>query len=157
MEQSSDPMPAKAAWIDRLIAELIDGIAWALALLPVAALGAVAFGVVGTALVGVVLFLVGLAASIGAVVWVASRYQDGQSVGKRVMGTQVVRAADGVPLNLASNLFVRAILVKGLVVGAAGSITFQVFWLVNYLWPLWDANLQAVHDKMVGTYVVKLR
>ena len=156
MEQSSNPMPAKAAWIDRLIAEFIDGIAWALALLPVAALGAVGFGVDG-ALVGVALFLVGLAASTGAVVWVASRYQDVQSVGKRVMGTQVVRVADEVPLNLAYNLFVRAILVKGLVVGTAGSITFQVFWLVNYLWPLWDANLQAVHDKMVGTYVVKLR
>jgi uncharacterized RDD family membrane protein YckC len=148
-------MPAKAAWIDRLIAELIDGIAWALALLPVAALGAVG-GTVGGA-VGVVLFLVGLAASIGSGVWVASRYQDGRSVGKRVMGTQVVRAADGYPLNLASNLFVRAILVKGLVVGIAGSITFQIFWLVNYLWPLWDANAQAVHHKMVSTYVVKLR
>ena len=155
MEQSSNPMPAKAAWIDRLIAEFIDGIAWALALLPVAALGAVGFGVDGA--VGAVLFPFGLAVSIGAVVWVASRYQDGRSVGKRVMGTQVVRATDGIPLNLASNLFVRAILVKGLAVGIAGSITFQIFWLVNYLWPLWDANAQAVHDKMISTYVVKLR
>lgn len=156
MEQSgSVPMQAKAEWITRLIAEVIDGIAWSLTSLPTVALGLIGAGVGGA--VGVVLFLIGLAASIGAVVWVASKYQNGQSVGKRVMGTQVVRAADGVPLNWASNFLVRSILVKGLVISVASNITFGIFMLVNYLWPLWDANAQAIHDKMISTYVVKLR
>lgn len=156
MEQSgSVPMQAKAEWITRLIAEVIDGIAWSLTFLPIVALGLIGAGVGGA--VGVVLLLIGLAASIGAVVWVASKYQNGQSVGKRIMGTQVVRAADGVPLSWASNLIVRGILVKVLVIGVASNITFGIFMLINYLWPLWDANSQAVHDKMISTYVVKLR
>ena len=147
--------PEKAEWIVRLIAEIVDNTAWSVAFLPAAIGVTLGFAVGGP--VGVALGLIGLAVTGGALVWVASMYQNGQSVGKRIMGTQVVSAVDGRPLSWAANLIVRGILVKGLVVGIASQLTIGIFVLVNYLWPLWDANKQAVHDKMMSTYVVRLR
>ena len=146
---------AKAEWITRLIAELIDIVAWTVTFLPLTV--GIVIGIVLGNVAGFLVFLIGLAVTLAALVWVALKYQNGQSVGKHVMGTQVVRADDGAPLSWAFNFIVRTILVKGLVVEVASSITFGIFTLVNYLWPLWDGKRQAVHDKMVGTYVVKLR
>lgn len=44
------------------------------------------------------------------------------------------------------------------------SVTFEVFGrflilvqLVNILWPLWDKRKQALHDKIAGTQVVKIK
>ncbi|MET3960094.1 putative RDD family membrane protein YckC [Marmoricola sp. OAE513] len=34
---------------------------------------------------------------------------------------------------------------------------FVLLVLLDYLWPLWDKNKQALHDKIVGTNVVKKR
>ena len=146
MESSSAGMPEKADWITRLIAEVIDSIAWSLAFIPFV------LGLVGG---GVFPIFIGIFLSLGALVVIASAYRDGRSVGKRVMGTRVVRT-DGSPVSWGFNFIVRAVLVKGLVVGIAGQITFGIFTLVNYLWPLWDKERQALHDKMASTYVVKV-
>ena len=32
---------------------------------------------------------------------------------------------------------------------------FFIPWLLNYLWPLWDKKNQALHDKIVSSYVVQ--
>ncbi len=146
----------EAEWITRLLAEVIDAAAWALSFAPLAAgivLGAVLDGFAFAAL-----SLAGLAATCGALAWVASRYGNGQSVGKRVMGAQVVYAATGEPLDWANNFLVRSFLLKFIIVnGIASPITSGIFLLINYLWPLWDEKRQAVHDKMMGTQVVSLR
>ena len=146
MESSSAGMPEKADWITRLIAEVIDGIAWSLAFVPF---------VLGLFVGGGFPIFIGIFLSLGALVVIASAYRDGRSVGKRVMETRVVRT-DGSPVSWGFNFIVRAVLVKGLVVGIAGQITFGIFTLVNYLWPLWDKERQALHDKMASTYVVKV-
>lgn len=146
---------AKAEWITRVASEAIDSVAWPVAFLPLVIGIGVGAGVGGAGFA--VLALIGVVVTIAALVWVASKYQNGQSVGKRVMGTQVVSANDGTPLNWAFNLIVRTILVKGLAIGIVSSLTFYIFMLINFLWPLWDKNQQAVHDKMVNTYVIKLR
>ena len=38
-------------------------------------------------------------------------------------------------------------------------MTFGIAWLVDYLWPLWDRaeKMQTLHDKMLGTIVVRNR
>lgn len=36
-----------------------------------------------------------------------------------------------------------------------GGITFGIYTLLDYLWPLWDRHGQSLHDKVAGTYVVK--
>ena len=140
-------LPEKADWITRLVAEVIDTIAWNLVIIP---------ALLGFIIGGTLPFIVGILLSLAVVVAIASAYRDGQSVGKRVMGTRVVRT-DGSPVSWGFNFIVRAVLVKGLIVSVAAGITFYIFALVNYLWPLWDKEQQAVHDKMAGTYVVRAR
>ena len=140
-------LPERADWITRLVAEVIDVIVWSMAFIPVA---------VGIGVGGALPVLVGVLLSLGAVAVIASAYRDGRSVGKRVMGTRVVRT-DGSSVTWGFNFIVRAILVKGFVVGIAGQITFGIFTLANYLWPLWDKERQALHDKMASTYVVRAR
>ena len=50
--------------------------------------------------------------------------------------------------------FVREALVKGLLIEGVGIFTFYVLPLVNYLFPVWDRNNEALHDKLCKTRVV---
>lgn len=70
----------------------------------------------------------------------------GQTVGKRVIGTKVVRAADGAPIGhgLAWGRY--------LILVAMGIV--PVLPLVAVLWLLWDPARQTLYDKAVGTVVV---
>ena len=142
-----------AQWIERLIAEVLEIAFWMLATLPFI------LGVLLSFLVDGGFFFLALGGFLlGLVAWVflVLQYRDGRSAGKRVVGIRVVRA-DGQPPSWAYNFIVRALLVKYLVISVAGEITFGIFPLVNYLWPLWDDKRQAGHDKMVDTFVVKAR
>ncbi len=143
----------KAPWITRLIAEAVDVAAWSLAFLPLVLAASLAL-VPGDDSSEPAFVLIGLALTIGALLLIAALYKNGQSVGKRIMGTQVVYAETGAPLSWAANFVVRSVLLKGVVISIASQITFGVFWLLNYLWPLWDENRQAIHDKMMSTHVV---
>ena len=67
---------------------------------------------------------------------------NGQTVGKRMMGVRVVRL-DGEPITWWT-AFERA---GGYAAGlATGLLGFAQVW--------WDANRQAIHDRIVGTVVV---
>lgn len=83
--------------------------------------------------------------------------QNGQTVGKKIMSIRVV-SVDGQPLTM-NKTFTRAG-VKA-VLSVLGSIkppitsVLGILSLLDYLWPLWDANKQTWHDKAAGTYVVK--
>ena len=37
------------------------------------------------------------------------------------------------------------------------NITFGIFGLLDYLWPLWDEKGRRIVDKMLGTVVVDVR
>jgi uncharacterized RDD family membrane protein YckC len=67
---------------------------------------------------------------------------DGQTLGKRIMHIRIIKA-DGSPIN-GIDVLVRYLgyTVSGLFLG------------LGYFWALFDANNQAWHDKMAGTYVV---
>ena len=41
------------------------------------------------------------------------------------------------------------------VFGFSAVLPLGVALLIDFLWPLWDANSQALHDKIVGTRVVR--
>ena len=72
----------------------------------------------------------------------------GQTIGKRAVGIRVVDGDSGGPLGY-GRAFGRYALVF-------------VFWifvlpaLLDYLWPLWDGKNQALHDKPVGSIVVRV-
>ena len=74
----------------------------------------------------------------------------GQTVGMMALKTRVVTADQGTPLG-----FWRA----------AGRAAFEYLlfvlvvipWVLDMLWPLWDARNQTLHDKISGTVVVSLQ
>lgn len=70
---------------------------------------------------------------------------NGQTFGKQAVGIRVRRDTGGeIGFWYAA---LREILVKGLI----GTLTLGI----DYLWPLWDKRNQALHDKIVATYVVR--
>jgi len=71
----------------------------------------------------------------------------GQTPGKGVLGLQVVTREGRVPS------FGRA-LWRAILVGIALSTIQWLIGLADFAWPLWDAQRQALHDKLAGTYVV---
>ncbi len=79
----------------------------------------------------------------------------GQTVGMMAVGVRVVRDGSLEPLgygralgrSLVEQLFRATILL--LILGLA--------WVLDMLWPLWDKKRQTLHDKVVGTVVVRVR
>jgi uncharacterized RDD family membrane protein YckC len=91
---------------------------------------------------------------IGWLLWaLIVTFKNGQTPGKVIVGIRVVKD-NGEPSGWGLT-FLREIVVKGVLVGLINSVTFGLFWIFNYFWPLWDRNLQALHDKMVSTVVVR--
>lgn len=79
---------------------------------------------------------------------------DGQTLGKKALDIRVVRE-DGLAVD-AWFAFKRQILVINIFFGMIlGFFLFGLPQLIDYLWPLWDAKNQALHDKVVKSRVVK--
>jgi uncharacterized RDD family membrane protein YckC len=74
---------------------------------------------------------------------------NGQTWGKQIVGIRVVRD-DGQPFSYGTALL-RDFVIKGLLFGAIAIVS-----LVDSLWPLWDEQNQALHDKLVNTHVLKV-
>jgi uncharacterized RDD family membrane protein YckC len=72
----------------------------------------------------------------------------GQTIGKRMMHIKVV-GTDGLIISR-SRAFGRF-----MVLGVESAGTYLLVGAVGLLWPLWDKNKQAWHDKAVNTYVVR--
>ncbi|MDT5296050.1 MAG: hypothetical protein QOJ76_2930 [Acidobacteriota bacterium] len=155
-----------ALWADRVVAALIDGLlvfAGIIVLYLViaiiggigsAALGAVsenAGGIFGTGVCCTFFVLPPLAAIMvglyNKVYLISSR---GASIGQGVMNLKVVMGDGGaVALNTS---ILRFLVQVGLGIVPFLGIFLQ---LANLLWPLWDPQRQTLHDKAVGTFVIK--
>jgi uncharacterized RDD family membrane protein YckC len=71
----------------------------------------------------------------------------GQTPGKRVLGIRVVSDETGHRIGYGRAFGRYAI-----------TFVFSIFFLplvLDYLWPLWDGKNQALHDKVVGSVVVR--
>ncbi len=97
---------------------------------------------------------VGLVYTTALLVW------RGQTVGKMVMGTKVVRldGQAGIPLVTALRRQVIQVVASALglgpsAIGAMGSVLA----LADDLWLLWDPRRQCLHDKVAQTVVVRTR
>jgi uncharacterized RDD family membrane protein YckC len=97
--------------------------------------------------------LMAVTALIGWLIWAMFTFGRGQTPGKLIVGIRIVRDS-GQPSTWGWT-FVREIVVKRILVGAISAVSLGLFSIANYLWPLWDPNKQALHDKMMGTVVVK--
>ncbi len=78
---------------------------------------------------------------------------NGKTLGRMVTGIRVVRA-NGKPITF-GYAAIREVLVKWLLIGAiAGSFTFGLVALIDYLWPLWDEENRALHDMVVDSRTI---
>jgi uncharacterized RDD family membrane protein YckC len=80
--------------------------------------------------------------------WLMAR-TNGKTLGRMATGIRVVRA-NGQPMTFGFAML-REVAVKALLFGIAGSITFGLAQLLDYLWPLWDEENRALHDFIVDT------
>ena len=99
------------------------------------------------------LILAGAAIVIGYFVWWLIALKDGQTPGKKIVGIRAVSAHSGETLGWGM-MFVREFLVKSMLFSVLGNVTLGIAPLLDFLWPLWDADSQTLHDKIVSTYVV---
>lgn len=141
---------ARAGFLSRFIAFLVDGIAlsvisWVLSLLAAPFLGVAQStdsGLIAVFLggVGFLLFIILLFLQFFYFGWLWSK--SGQSLGMRVVNIRVARR-DGTPLS-----FLRA--------GLRGTIGYWISGLLfglGFLWAAFDSRKEAWHDKMFDTGV----
>ncbi len=107
--------------------------------------------------VAAVIMLAVLVVLIGYIVWWLFTLRRGQTPGKQIVGIRVIKD-NGEPSGWGYT-FLREFVIKFLLVGFLTEATFGVARLVDYLWPLWDRaeKMQTLHDKLLGTIVVRNR
>ena len=117
----------------------------------------------------------GAGVSVGGFIWWLIALKDGRTPGKKIVGIRVVKISTGETPGWGM-MFVREILAKFVLFALIlGSLILGMIWLTesqsyplgivltlggaaqlfSLLLPLWDANSQALHDKIVGTQVVR--
>jgi uncharacterized RDD family membrane protein YckC len=78
---------------------------------------------------------------------------NGKTLGRMAVGIRVVRA-NGKPIDF-GYAALREVAVKWLLINAvAGSFTFGLAPLIDYLWPLWDEENRALHDMVVDSRTI---
>lgn len=131
-----------AVWLDWLYAVVPPLTLFILGLVMVAADSA--------AVLGVLFIIVGSLGWIVLSIWnkVFREGRTGQSFGKARMNISLVDANTGAPIG-AGRAFLREF-----VFSLLSSFTAGVFWIVDYLWPLWDKNGERLMDKIMTSRVV---
>lgn len=99
---------------------------------------------------GVIFIVTGSLGWIVLSIWnkVFREGRTGQSFGKARMNIALVDSTSGLPIG-AGRAFLREFLFSLL-----SSFTAGVFWIVDYLWPLWDKNGERLMDKIMTSRVV---
>ena len=108
-------------------------------------------------IMGLVIAVAVIGTGMGYIAWWLFALGRGQTPGKQILGIRVIKD-DGSPSGWGYT-FLREFVVKFLLIGFLTQVTFGIAWLVDYLWPLWDKaeKMQTLHDKMLGTIVVRNR
>ena len=154
-----------ATFLQRLAAYLIDTVLFDLPLLVIIILALVGIesggpeppedNGDGLLIVMIGVMLGSLALLVGYAVWWLFALRRGQTPGKQMVGIRVVKD-DGEPSGWGYT-FLREFVIKGLLGGFLSGMTGGIYFAADHLWPLWDRDRQALHDKMIGTLVVQNR
>lgn len=83
--------------------------------------------------------------TISVAYWVFLQASMGQTLGKKALGIKVVDSEGKTPSVV--TFFLREIV---------GKIVSAIILLIGYLMILWDDKRQGLHDKIAGTYVIKV-
>lgn len=135
----TSPQHHYASFLDRLLASFIDGIVTTIISAIFLGIGGFSFDTNNINYNGVGL---GTLAGIAYVFYFWIK-EDGQTIGKKLMGIKVVTVS-GKPIDFGIAL-TRYI----------GYMISGLFMNIGYLWAIFDSNKQAWHDKLANTYVVK--
>ena len=154
-----------ATFLQRLAAYLIDTVLFDLPLLVIIILALVSIesggpeppedNGDGLLIVMIGVMLGSMALLVGYAVWWLFALRRGQTPGKQMVGIRVVKD-DGEPSGWGYT-FLREFVIKGLLGGFLSGMTGGIYFAADHLWPLWDRDRQALHDKMIGTLVVQSR
>ncbi|MCW2830599.1 MAG: hypothetical protein JWP31_1291 [Aeromicrobium sp.] len=156
--QGYGPRPDFASWGSRVGASLLDSLFGLLiAIVPIVAGAIIAFKDAetdpytdeitgGVEPIGIVILVLGYLLAFVFAIWnqVFRQGRKGQTLGKQIVGIQVVREADGQFLG-AGGGFLRALM----------SWILGGLCLLDYLWPLWDDKKQTWHDKIASSIVIQ--
>lgn len=123
----------------RFLASLIDGIIIGLAN---TAINFMLKAILGDG-AGSLSMILNLALSIAYYVWYQNK--NGQTIGKKAMNIKVVTYEGKTPTMFA--FFLRDIV---------GKIVSTITLFIGYLMVLWDPKKQSLHDKIAGTYVIRV-
>lgn len=131
-----------ASWWSRVGATVIDGLILVAGALVAGLVGAIAsedaaYTAVGIVYLALLLFYAPVLLAVNG----------GRTWGKQLLGVRVLRS-DGTDIGF-GRAFCRESLVK---------VLFSVIpfmWLIDVLWPLWQAENKALHDLIVGTRAVE--
>ncbi|HZB51374.1 MAG TPA: RDD family protein [Mycobacteriales bacterium] len=145
-----------ASWGQRAAALILDGLIGFVVLLPAMILliiGAVQVDEGNDGAGGALLIVAGVLAlaGIGLLLWNQGWRQGAQgwSWGKQIMKIKLVRTTDAQPPG--GGLGIGRLLLRGLL----GNVTFGVYTVLTYLWPLWDERSQSLDDKILNTLVIR--
>lgn len=123
----------------RFLASLIDGIIIGLAN---TAINFMLKAILGDG-AGSLSMILNLALSVAYYVWYQNK--NGQTIGKKAMNIKVVTYEGKTPTMFA--FFLRDIV---------GKIVSTITLFIGYLMVLWDPKKQSLHDKIAGTYVIRV-
>ncbi len=138
-----------AGWWYRVGATVIDGI---ILLVFESVVGAVlGAGLLGTTHASGSLAVARVVDLVGALAYqgLLLSYR-GQTVGMMAVGTRIVDARSGGGIGVGRGVLRAAI--EGLF-----AVLLFLPWVVDVLWPLWDRRNQTLHDKIVGTLILRTR
>ena len=146
-----------AGWWSRVGAQILD---WLILTVPVVVIVVLVVVVaagsdVGAVVTGLIAFLAYVVAAIfyAPVLMKRPGARNGQTWGKQALGIRVVHDT-GQEVDLGYG-FLREVAVKYLLFGVVGGFFASIPTIVDYLWPLWDAENRALHDMIVKSHVVK--
>lgn len=129
-----------AGWGNRVGSYLIDTLIGAAIYVVGIVLGAIIGGGVGAFLV-----VLGFLGALGFGIWNwAQQGKTGQTIGKKQLGTRLVRESDGQVVGVGTSI------------GRGFLHILDSIFYIGFLWPLWDAKKQTFADKIVQTVVVKI-
>lgn len=146
-----------AGWWSRAGAQILD---WLILTVPVIAIVVLIVVVaagsdVGAVVTGIIASLAYVVAAIFYAPLLMKRPgpRNGQTWGKQALGIRVVRDT-GEDVDLGYG-FLREVVVKYLLFNVVGGFFASIPTILDYLWPLWDAENRALHDMVVKSHVVK--
>jgi uncharacterized RDD family membrane protein YckC len=143
--------PQLSDWWTRAAALVLDAVVVAAVAVAVAVVAIAVTGRSDDHMVKIITYAIGVPLGIAyaPLLMIRRGERNGQTLGKQAMGIRVVRDG-GAPIALGTAVL-RELIGRQLLI----AVTFYLYAVPDYLWPIWDRRNQCLHDKIASTLVVR--